>query len=305
MRPISRPSALIEIRAETLWLEGVAEAVDRVLALLNAAGGIANETKISRVDLCVDLLVPAEFWRVELIPHRVTKAFEYTAHGRAEALTGIQIGRGDLQCRLYDKELEINLKSKKSWMHSVWGLEEIPDDQRAIRIEFQVRREVLKQLGLNSVWDFLNHPRNLWAYCTTKWLEFRTPPGVHHTMQETMPFWTTVQEGFLGGQAGHPLIRAKAVEVKKRQLAQQLMGQLTSLIAIDTDKLVPQVTLQGELDRVTESADLLGMTDAELSERVRLKLGKYAKGRAKFEQAQRERRAKGLPQWRTQGGKTE
>jgi hypothetical protein len=214
-------------------------------------------------------------------------------------LTGIQIGRGDLQCRLYDKELEINLKSKKIWMHSVWGLEEIPDDQRAIRVEFQVRREALKQLGLNSVWDFLNHPRNLWTYCTTKWLEFRTPAGEHHNLQRVLPFWQTVQEGFLGGQAGHPLIRANAVEAKKRQLAQQLMGQFTSLIALDNDQLVPQVKLENELERVAESAELLGMTDAELSERVRLKIGKYAKSKAKFEQAQRERKALGLPQWRS------
>lgn len=298
LRPNSRPSAMIEIRSEALWLHGPVEAVDRIFLLLQGAGAYVSLAKISRVDLCLDLFVSDEMWRFGLFEHLVSWAADNSVHFKHRRLTGVQIGKGDILARVYDKPREITSKSQKTWMYDIWNIDCVPDGFRIIRFEFQLRREVLKDLAINTVWEFLNHPRGLWGYCVYKWLKFVDNSDADTAYQKPLPFWKVVQEGFLGGQLGTPMIRAKIVNVKKKQLSQQMLGQFTSLLAIDNEHLVPNLSLEKKLDVVKESAELIGMTDSVLSERVRRKHAKYLKAKAKFKDAQAQRKAAGLPQWK-------
>jgi hypothetical protein len=296
MTPQSRPSMLIKIYSQTLWLYGVIEAVDRILTLLACAGCKVKEAKLSRVDLCVDILLPKSLWKSNLIKHRVSWAENYAFHGAGKEMSGFTIGQGGVfSARIYDKEREIRCKSKKFWMFDVWQVKEIPKRCHAIRVEFQLRREAILELGMNTVWSFVNNPRNVWAYCTRSWLKFQDDPKLHHTLQTTLPFWVTVQNGFLGGQEEQPVLRAKMVNVKREQLSQQLMGQLTSLIAIDNQDAQPKLKIEQQLPTVTRSAALIGMNDDGLSEKVRRKKAKYLKAVKKFKETEEDRKSLDLP----------
>jgi len=198
---------------------------------------------------------------------------------------------------MYDKPLEINEKSKKTWFYDIWNIiqDDMPDELRVIRTEFQLRREVLKELGLDTIWDFLNHPRNLWAYCTQEWLKFTDDPLRDPREQTVLPFWKTTQDGFMGEQCAHPLIRAKAVNIKKKQLAQQLVGQLTSLIVVESKNFAPKIELEQQMPLLERCAKLLDLDDDALSERVRRKQGKYLRAVEKFDDAEAQRKILGLP----------
>jgi hypothetical protein len=297
MSPKSRPSILIEIRSQTLWLYGVVEAIDRILTLLNRAGAIVKETKASRIDMCVDLLVPESLWNQGLAKHRVCRAKKLGKYELGEDCTGFVIGQGGaFSARLYDKPLEIKQKSKKYWLYDVWKIQEVPDGCRVIRVEFQLRRQAIVELGMNSVWSFTNHPRNAWAYCTQVWLKFQDRPELHHSQQNMMPFWKSVQDGFFESQGEQPMLRAKMVNVKEKQIAQQLIGQLTSLIALNSDEFAPELEIEQQLPLVLKSAKLVGMDDETLSERVRRKQGKYIKAAEHFEKTEIQRKQLGLPQ---------
>ena len=296
--PRSRPSAMIDISSEALWMNGVVESVDKIICLLGFAGAHASLVKVSRVDLCLDIMVQSTLWSPALSAHVVARAKAITNHNSGRSFSGFEFGRGHIRCRMYDKPLEIAIKSKKFWFYDIWNLnqDEFPKELRVIRIEFQLRREALKELGLNTVWEFVNYPRNLWAYCVHEWLKFTDDPLLDERDQTVLPFWQTAQENFLGGQCGHPLIRATAVNTKKKQLAQQLIGQLTSLIVIDTDEFAPRVEVQKQNSVLEQSAALLGLDDDGLSERVRRKQGKYLRSVEKFTNAEARRKALGLPQ---------
>ena len=305
MSPCSRPSIWIRIHSQTLWLYGVIEAIDRILTLFSCAGAMVKETKASRIDMCVDILLPESLWNCELGKHRVTHAKKFGNYEEGSQWSGFVIGQGGaFSSRIYDKGLEIRLKSKKSWMFDIWQLPEVPEGYRAIRVEFQLRREAIVELGMNSIWSFTNHPRNAWAYCAHTWLKFQDRPDLHHTQQNTMPFWQTVQNGFLGGQEEQPMLRAKIVNVKQKQIAQQLMGQLTSLIALRSEEFAPELELEQQLPLVMKSAALIGMDDDALSEKVRRKQGKYLKAVEKFKSTETQRKKLGLPRSapRTEGG---
>jgi hypothetical protein len=151
-------------------------------------------------------------------------------------LTGIEIGSGDISARLYDKPLEIRQKSKKYWMYDIWGSNEVPKGKKLIRIEFQIRREVLKQLGLKNVEDLFQKIDGAWSYCTRKWLKFQDQPELHHTQQSTLKWYSEIQDGFKGVQGATPLVRKKAVSMDKKRLMQQANGLIIALHAIDQEE---------------------------------------------------------------------
>jgi len=298
MRPRQRPSVVISIRSATLWHRGVVESVDWMLELLRTQGAIIDKAMIGRGDPCADILVRDSLFNTDLKRHAVKRARQTTSHDDGDLTTGLKFGAGSILARLYDKPLEIETKSKKFWMYDIWQLKEVPPGHRIIRVEFQIRREAFKELGIDTIWQFTNYARNLWAYCTQNWLKFQDRPDLHHTQQRTMPWWSTIQNGFLGGQRGCPLVRAKQVGANKMQLAQQMFGQLTSLLALDSDgDITPggEIQIEQPLSTVIESAELIGMTPSKCFEQVRRKLAKQVKSVSKFLEAEEKREALGLP----------
>ena len=298
MIPRSRPSAMVEIRSATLWELGVEGAVSRVLKLLTAQGASIVKAMVSRADLCVDMLLPESIWVPELAQHAVKRACHSGTYRDDDLLCGMAFGKGNIQVRLYDKPYEIHTKSKKTWMYDIWKLKEVPAGARIIRVEFQLRREALVEMGIDTIEHLLNHNRNLWGYCTEWWIKFQDCPALHHTQQKTLQWWKTVQRGFMGGQPACLLIRAKAVNASQVQLAQQMFGQLTSLMALDSDgDITPggEMQIEEPLSKVIESAKLIGMDPLKIYERVRRKTGKYAHDAEKFRKAQEQRKALGLP----------
>ena len=234
--PGSRPNAMATIRSETLWRLGPEEATNIALGLITANGGHRIEAKLSRVDLCADFIMPEKLWSQSLMARAVTRATDFSPYYRHMRLTGIRIGKGTISARLYDKPLEIKQQSGKKWMFDIWGIEEPPEGTKIIRIEFQLRREVLKELGLKGVADLLPKIDGAWAYCTKKWLKFQDRPDLHHTQQSTLKWYQEIQNGFKGVQGAEPLIREKAVSMDKTRLMQQANGLIKSIHAIDQEE---------------------------------------------------------------------
>ena len=231
-RPSSRPNVMIEIRSEALWRLGPAEAIKIALGIIQANGAAILEVKLSRLDLCTDFLMPEDRWSLSLMELAVTRATDFNPYYHNRSLTGIRIGKGDITARLYDKPLEIKQQSRKTWMYDIWKIEEVPEGQKVIRIEFQLRREVLKEIGLKCVDDLLPKIDGAWAYCTRKWLKFQDRPGFHHTQKRTFDWYREIQNGFNGVQGAEPLVRIKAVQMDKKRLVQQANGLIAALHAI-------------------------------------------------------------------------
>jgi hypothetical protein len=148
--------------------------------------------------------------------------------------TGLTIGSGHIMARLYDKAREINQKSKKYWMYDIWNIQEdsLSEDERIIRVEFQLKREVIKELIDCDIFITLEYLDQIWGYCTQQWLKFQDNPGEHHSKRNTFPWWETIQNGFQGIQNPTPFVRTKSISQSKKQIISQMNGLLTTLQAI-------------------------------------------------------------------------
>jgi hypothetical protein len=234
--PNSRPNGMIEFRSEALWRLGPEDVLSIALNIIEANGGHIIEAKLSRVDLCLDFIMSENRWSQKLMEYAVTRATDFEPYYKHKKLTGIRIGKGVISARLYDKPIEIEQKSKKYWMFDIWGIEEVPQGKKIIRIEFQMRREVLKELGLKTAECLFEKIDQAWAYCTKDWLKFQDRPGLHHTQRSTFKWYEEIQNGFKGVQGAEPLVREKAVSMDKKRLMQQANGIISSLHAIKQEE---------------------------------------------------------------------
>lgn len=279
LKPQTRPSVMAEIRSETLWARGVGASVERVCALLESAGGRIDRITVSRADLCVDVMVPEKDWHKDLIDFFVTRAQDVALYLKRGQLTGIQIGKGEILARFYDKPLEIATQSHKDWMYGIWGIEKVPEGHKVIRVEYQLRREKLGELGIDSFEDLQAKSLELWAYCTQKWLKLQHNADKHHTQQTTLEWWKTVQDGHPGAANAHALVIEQAIKVQEKQLLAQIKGLWSSLIALKarTRELHDEslIEVNRQVCDLLDGLDAHGLNDQSLTDDVRKKLAKY------------------------------
>jgi len=258
IEPNSRPNVMIEIRSEALWRLSPENVLKIAMRLIEANGGHILEAKPSRVDLCVDFLMSEKKWSYKLMDYAVTRATDFSPYYRNNRLTGIRIGKGVISARLYDKPLEIQQQSKKYWMFDIWGINEIPENKKIIRIEFQLRREVLRDISIINTSDLFQKIDGAWAHCTKKWLKFQDHPKLHHTQQSTLKWYKEIQDGFNGIQGAEPLVRKKAVSMDKKRLMQQANGLIIAIHAIDQEEK------KTDLDKTINIEDCINSYNNEL-----------------------------------------
>lgn len=299
LRPTSRPSVHAEVRSEALWRLSPEEATLAIVFLLMGQGGANIVVSPSRADLCVDVLMPVDLWQIDMTKDIVGRPNDIALYlsKRNWSVKGIGIGKGKLLARLYDKPLEIRTKSKKFWMYDVWGITEVPKGFKIIRCEFQLRREILVELGVRRLEDFLGCLDNIWGYCTQNWLKFKDHhEKKHHTQRKVLPWWLAVQNGFQGVQDSTPAIRAKALNAKHDDLSRQAVGYLTSAAALQLEK---------DRTELHESVGPLTVFETALADpkchpeifrkKVLEKRRKYHRQAAVFNEKTQLRKALGLP----------
>ena len=247
----------------------------------------------------MDLLVPNEMWDLALFKNKVARARKLAHYTDNDTLTGVHIGKGKMSGRIYDKGEEIESISHKTWMYDVWGISSIPENQKAIRVEFQLLREPLKELGIDSLQDCIAALDNIWAYCTQKWLKFQTHPGKHHTQRKTLSWWRLVQNNYLGVQKPVPAIRAKAIRTTQFQLASQVVGLIIALASVNdefgNEPLYEEVSQEGLVKVFRKALRIVGKSSLELRDAVNWKRAKNYRGKAKYQKANYNRLAEGLP----------
>ncbi|WP_413861414.1 hypothetical protein, partial [Candidatus Aalborgicola defluviihabitans] len=143
-------------------------------ALLSDMGDLAGVNTVSRIDLAADFSSPVimDSW------HRsawVTRASEIHSYAKDQQFTGWTVGMGGvIGCRLYDKIKEI-VHSGKAWAMNLWIPMGWKLGEDVWRLEFEFKRDFLKERGLSSLDTVLGNLNGLWSYATTEWLRLTVP----------------------------------------------------------------------------------------------------------------------------------
>ncbi|NNK98494.1 MAG: replication initiation factor [Xanthomonadales bacterium] len=206
----SMPLATAQISSELLTKSGYSQSVRKLEGLISQLGSVEQQ-KISRIDICADFYTD---FNLELIPKPawVMQAKDYGSRYVGDRFSGFLFGAGgNVLGRLYDKALEIETKSKKTFFYSLWEKTGWMGELPVWRMEFQFRREPLRNMGINSTKDLDKNLNGLWQHATQKWLRLTLPSSTDaaRTRWPNHPLWNVLQESRFGSGNLQPLYRTR------------------------------------------------------------------------------------------------
>jgi len=245
------PMAYVKVSAEYLAFKGPRAVQEELEVLLSEFGEITGRNMVSRIDLAADFSSPCimDSW------HRsawVTRAVEIDNYARNQEFTGWSIGMsGIIGARLYDKTKEIK-HSGKFWAENLWLPAGWEPGQQVWRLEFEFKRDYLKERQLSSLESVLVNLNGLWRYATTEWLRLTEPNPADSTRARwpTHPLWValaSVDWETTGGVLLKRFTNARMPDEKR--LFSMVFSSLASYMAIHQieDKNVAIDGLLGEM----------------------------------------------------------
>ncbi len=244
------PLAYVAISSEFLAHKGPQGAIDELTPIIRKLGEGYDYPDPSRIDLFVDFQTDADLEA----PGRkawVGRARSVNAHSENDKFTGWTVGQGSiLSARLYEKSIEV-LKSGKSWLYPLWTRGGADLDRPVWRLEFQVKRQVLLELGIRSFRSLMDNLGGIWQYCAQDWLRLTVPQAEDSNRRRwpVHPVWAKLA-GILWRLDDVPLSRTFSAEriPALDRLYRMQMSFLTSFMAAN------KITDYGEGVRAFHSA---------------------------------------------------
>ncbi|MEZ5559154.1 MAG: hypothetical protein R3E86_11535 [Pseudomonadales bacterium] len=229
----SLPLVYVQVSSEVLSRSGMDSALSRLFAIAKFLDPGSGDHGVSRVDLCVDFVSDHAIGEIQDRAW-VTRAKGIDRYTQDRRFSGYTIGRGgELSCRLYDKTLEIDQKSKKVWLFQVWSDAGWDGRFPVWRLEFQFRRTVLRELGVTTAQDLTASLNSLWQYAMTQWLRLVVPTDdSNQTRWPAHPLWKELSQASFNSFPREPLSRIRKSRVPSDEyLFRNALGGVTSFMA--------------------------------------------------------------------------
>lgn len=167
------PMAYVQISSQYLAFAGPELAESALRNVLSQLGNLTSMAAVSRIDLYADFVCPEDMeWGREAWVTRAAGIDRYAENG---VFTGWVIGKGGiLMARMYYKLLQA-AKNNLEYLLPLWEEAGWREGDSVWRLEFQIKREVLKQMHIDRLSDTLKNLGGLWSYATTEWLKLTVP----------------------------------------------------------------------------------------------------------------------------------
>ncbi len=196
------PMAHVQITSEYLAAVGIESAEKDLQFIVNTLGLVLGAASVSRADLFLDFTCIDDLSAIHQ-PDWVTRAnlmAKYFDCRLDAPFTGWVIGMGgDLHARLYEKVVEIKTKSHKTWLFSLWEANGWQADEKVWRMEFQIEKQLMKQLMIFDLSDLMQNQAALWRYLTNDWLRLTIPSltDLKRDRWPNHPLWDDIANVYL------------------------------------------------------------------------------------------------------------
>ncbi|TAJ09477.1 MAG: hypothetical protein EPO61_05295 [Nitrospirae bacterium] len=182
------PSCFVTFRSQGLWRDTAAGLHEKFLRWGMALGLVPHRPEgLSRVDFSFDYHVPTVDFTADAFVSLSTKDSQHRENGTMQTFT---LGKGDIVLRVYDKVAEVNQKSAKVWFYDLWG-----QSEHVWRIEWQVRKPLLRSAGITTMTDLYTHQGTLLRYLAEEHDTLRCPTSDSNRSRWPLhPLWEDLQQ---------------------------------------------------------------------------------------------------------------
>ena len=183
----NNPSFYVTFRSEALWRHGARVLHDSFLSWAGSVGLYALQPeRLSRVDFTFDYEIEAPGFEAD---HVVSLSAKDDTHRKERQVETLSYGTGDVRLRIYDKVAEIQQKSGKAWFFELWGVME-----NVWRIEWQIRKAVLRRFGIRTFTDLDQGAGDVLRYLASEHDTLRIPTADSNRSRWPLhPLWIDLQ----------------------------------------------------------------------------------------------------------------
>ncbi|MGL4944554.1 MAG: hypothetical protein ACRC46_15340 [Thermoguttaceae bacterium] len=263
---------------------GLYAAHEEIVDLLTGLGFSIETETLSRADLHVTCggMTVDEIVRLIFTDHFTARARKDAFHrggGGARKFTGYELGRG-IRLRIYDKFQEIKDNRNEVALAVLTDMFGGSLPEEMTRIEYQLPREVLKEMDIDTVSDLRDSEVSLVEYLTAQWFRLLSAPRSetgNTSRQSLHPLWEKVRvafQRFFDG-TGKSISRASGkISCDADDLIAQAAGCLASALA-QSEGIVSDGRLFLELvsDRLKERIAKILHRNVERAERFARSIG--------------------------------
>ena len=226
----NRPNFFVKFRSIALWHNDLMSLHQRFLNWAASVGMTqAQPERLSRVDYAFDYHLPVVDFDEDSFVSRSTKDSQYRKDGKVQTF---KFGTENVVLRVYNKVDEINEKSQKSWLFNLWGI-----DQDVWRIEWQVRKDQLRKLGISSMQSLDERQADLIRLLSTNHTTLRAKSDdTNRSRWELHPLWLDLLNQIdgmngLGVKRDHKQL--DLYDERLTRIALSVYGYLKRVAAID------------------------------------------------------------------------
>ncbi len=225
----NKPNFYVTFRSQALWRQSAWLLHEKFLSWARSAGFSPYRPEaLSRVDYCFDYHLPEIDFTEDSFVSRSTKDSQYR---EAKKVQTFSFGKGDIVLRVYDKVAEIHQQSHKVWFYLLWKM-----DTDVWRIEWQIRKSILKQHDINTFDDLKDQQGDLLRYLSTDHDTLRVPTNDSNSSRWPLhPLWQDLQQQIanLNSLGVYRVVgRPAALEERMERMAISVLGYLKSVAAV-------------------------------------------------------------------------
>lgn len=182
------PSFFVTFRSQALWRDGEQALHRKFLDWVQPLGFEPYETEgLNRVDFSFDYHLPEVDFDEDCFVSLASKDSQHRQDGKVQTFT---LGRSDVVLRVYDKVAEIKQQSGKVWLFDLWGRE-----TEVWRIEWQIRKDVLRRFGIRTFQELHDQQGDLLRYLATEHDTLRRPTNDSNRSRWPLhPLWLDLQD---------------------------------------------------------------------------------------------------------------
>lgn len=255
----NQPNFFVKFRSIALWHHGAFALHQRFLAWAASLDmALFKPERLSRVDFAFDYYLPEIDFDEDSFISQASKDNQHRKNGKIQTL---KFGTDKVVLRLYNKTDEINEVSHKTWLFDLWGI-----DHDVWRIEWQVRKDQLRQMGITTFESLAERQGDLLRVLVKSHTTLRIKSNDSNRSRWSMhPLWLDLIER-VNQMEGLGVVREldelALLEERMTRIAISVYGYVKRVAAIDSlytgnQKSYMDEAFQHLQNRVTELHDPL------------------------------------------------
>ncbi|MGB4812323.1 MAG: hypothetical protein WBP13_07595 [Methylophilaceae bacterium] len=227
---LNKPNFFVKYRSIALWHYGAFALHERFLKWAASVGMQPYQPeRLSRVDVAFDYFLPEIDFDQDNFVTSAKKDKQYRLNRTVQTFN---IGEDQIVFRMYNKTDEVVQKSNKTWLYKLWGI-----DNNVWRVEFQVRKQMLRHVGIQTLLCLEDGQGDLMRLLVTGHTSLRVKSNDSNRSRWAIhPLWQDLVERVnqMQGLGVISVIDQKALlEERLKRMAISVYGYVKRIAAID------------------------------------------------------------------------